>query len=488
MDDVSDYGRFDFEDAQLMINSGTRDASTFPEASEYTIDLSAAPFKNVVGVSLLSASIPRSGYVVDDGKSVVKYAVGNPPYEEANVTSATISSGDYNLPQICDALGARLAPAAITVVPLTNPAEISNKIVFLSSQPFSVILDRDTLGGKIGFGRSVNATDIAAGYYSGTPAWEARNFVDSNVYVATAFASNASSQAFVGPRPYTFSTPLYAANVLSQRFTVQAGGFAESLSLTVAYVTSPITFFVRVKDSAGNVVSTGNVVASAGALNIVVPLANTPNADVIAKGSVAEIELSVSTNCSVYSNPPNVPVDSENSLSRGGTVISTSLAICGTLTVLRAGYRVISPGVVDLTGDRFLTIRCPEVESYIVRSERIASETTHPGIGLLTLGAYGFNEARLDFYNYRPRVLSTPIGRLSKMTIRLQAEDGSTYPTRGCDHTMLLNVRYLVPKRAPPSAAESGLLSPGYSSDMWKYRANTDARARPGQFRRVMGP
>jgi hypothetical protein len=489
MDDVSDYSRFDVEDAQIMINSASRDMTAYPDASNYTIDFSSAPFKLVVGVFLLSASIPRSGYVVDGGKNVLRFAVGNPPYEAANVRTANVTPGDYNLPQLCDQLSEGLGRTGITVMPATNPAEISNKMAFFSPEPFSLVLDHDTLGGKMGFGRSVNQADIAAGYYSGTDAWKERNFIDSNVYVSSAVASNAIGYAFVGPRPFADSIPLYAANVLSQRFTVLTSGFAANLTLSVPPLAVDTTFLATVKSPTGNVLSTGYAKANAADTTVFVPFdVRVAPMELLSQKSASTIEIAVSADCSVYVNPPNVPLDAANSISRGTSKISDSLSVCATLAVYKAGYRVYSPGVVDLTGDRFLTVRCPEIESYLVHSERMSSAAIHPGIGLLSLGTYGYSESQLDFYNYKPRTLSTPIGRLTKLTITLESQDGSEYPTRGCDHTLLLNVRYLVPKKVAHRPGEVGsILSPGYTSDVWKYAVNTDVRARPGNMRRVIG-
>lgn len=160
-------------------------------------------------------------------------------------------------------------------------------------------------------------------------------------------------------------------------------------------------------------------------------------------------------------------------------------ALCATLAVDTSGYRVVSPGVVDLTGDRFLIVRCPEIETYTVRGERLAAETVHPGIGLLTLGTYGFTESKLDFANAKPRTLQTPIAKLSKFTIRLESQDGTTYPTRGCDHSLLICIRTAVPKASLRGNAPDSLLAPGYDPDVWKYRREVEARVRTGQFTNI---
>lgn len=486
MDDFTDASRFEEESYTMLVDSSRRNALAFPLASEYTVDFSGTPFKNVVGVELLAATVPRSGYVVDSGKNVLAYALGAPPYAAANIVSVTLDPGDYNLAQLCDHASARVSAgagagaAALTASPFTTPAEISNKIAFQSPTPFALFLDRGTLGGKLGFGRAVNADDVAAGFYAGTPAWRARPFVDANVYVAVATVSSATSQAFTGPEPFSDTLALGAGvgNALTQLFTVQTGGVASALTFAVAALPAPTTFSVRVLDAAGATVAAGNVAAAAADASVVVPLTATGGGmGVVTAGNTATIELSASlAGCTVYVNPPNVPVDSANELALGGATASTTLALCGTLDVLSTGYRVVSPGVVDLTGDRFLVVRCPEVETYLVRGERLASEATHPGIGLLTLGTYGYSEARLDFFHAKPRTLTAPIGRLSRMSFRLESQDGALYPSRGCDHTLLVNVRFLVPKKRKSEEEDESLLSPGYDPDVWLYRAKTEAR------------
>ena len=494
MDDISDPNRFDQESYQMMIDSGTRDSLAYPDASEYVVDFSDNPFKNVVGVQLLTGSVPRTAYVVDEGYNRLAVAIGTAPFPDSNVQTVTLDPGDYNLPQLVDQMNYQLTAAGISVTatPHTNPAEISNKFAFKGPEPFAVFVDRGTLGGKIGFGSSVNAEGIAAGYYSATPTWTATRFQDANVYVAVAQTdTTGGSESFVGPVPGTLTLAVSVGSTYSQRFTPLVGGIPSSLSF---YLYSSGAATVSASVSVGTydaspVAGGSATVSTASTTQTVITLAQTVGGGTIqpSYGNVF-INFAVTAACTLSIESTNLSPDPLNALLTNGSVVDIVDSACGTLYVNTAGYRVVSPGVADLSGDRFLLVRCPEVESFMYRGDRRASGATHPGLGLLTLGTYGFAETNLDFKSSKPKTLQVHIGRLSKMTIKLESQDGNVYPTRGCDHTLILDVRYLTPK--PSDAKLSSMrsvLSPGYTHDPWKYAATQQAVARPGQFGYVRG-
>jgi hypothetical protein len=488
MDDIYDLSKFDIESYKMLIDSSRRDSTTEPEASEYSIDISANPFKNVVSVDLLAASVPRTGYIIDTGVNTFSYAMGSPPYATSNIVSVTLSGGDYNLSQLCDeinrAVAANAASGASVPVasPYTNPSEISNKIVFDSPVPFSIFLDRTSLGGRMGFGVKVTQDGVDAGYFSGTPAWQSQNFIDANVYVAVQTSNISATATFLGPMEFTDYISVGSGVALEQRFTALATGVPYYATLSVSDPGTGSTLEAQVLDSSNVVIAYGSVYANASG-DVAVTLSTTSSTVGVTRDSVYTLKVTPSGgSCSFYINPQNLPDDAYNRLTLGGTVQSTEDALCATLAVETSGYRVISPGVVDLTGDRFLIVRCPEIETYTVRGERLAAETVHPGIGLLTLGTYGFTEAKLDFANAKPRTLQTPIAKLSKFTIRLESQSGLLYQTRGCDHSLLLCIRSAVPKVAKRDNRLDSMLSPGYHPDVWKYRREVESRVSPGQF------
>lgn len=493
MDDISDPSRFEIESYNMMIDSRRRDVTIETEASEYTVDITATPFKNVVGVELLAASVPRTGYIIDGGFDTFSYVMGSPPYDPANVVTVQITDGDYNLSQICDEINRAVSQVATVgtpvpvASPLTNPAEISNKIAFDAPYPFSVIMDRKTFGGRVGFGVPVTQSGVSAGWFDGTPDWKQKNFIDSNVYVAVATANSSQVDAFIGPEPFSNELNVPAGNTCDQEFTCLATGSPSSVTLSVVSgVSSNVSVSVWLSsDVSKTVIASGSaIVTSTG--DFTVSLAPTTPSVVMTQGTVYTFRIAaggVALKLSI--NPQNLPYDPASALYLGGSLYSTEDALCATFSLTYTGYRVVSPGVVDLTGDRFLIVRCPEVETYTVRGERLASEAIHPGIGLLALGTYGFTEARLDFFHAKPRTLQTPISRLSKLTIRLESQNGNLYPTRGCDHTLLLCVRTAVPKHVRTPANSRSLLAPGYDPDVWKYRREVETRNQPGKFSNV---
>jgi hypothetical protein len=108
-------------------------------------------------------------------------------------------------------------------------------------------------------------------------------------------------------------------------------------------------------------------------------------------------------------------------------------------------HAVRAPGVVDLTGPRFVSIRCPEIESHLFRDR--VNEPGHPGLGIVKLRSAGFTEERMDFVAFPTRHFH-PIGKLGKLTIQLQKLDGQKYNSHNVDHTLTLLLRYQRPSPA----------------------------------------
>ena len=494
MDDISDINRFSVESYQMMVDSRTRDTSAFPDANNYVVDFSDNPFKNVVGVQLLTGSVPRTNYVVDVGYNKFAVAFGEAPYPEANIHVLTMTPGDYNLPQLCDQMNSKLTDAGLPLVasPFTNPAEITNKFAFTGSGPFALFLDRLSLGGKIGFGSTVRLDDVDAGYYEATPTWKATRFQDANVYVAVEQTSTTVETAFLGPIADAVAKTVVSGVTYSQRFTPIFGGIPSSLTVSLYGATAGMTISASVTTGAvgASPVATGiSTISSNSSTSTVVSFVHAVGGGTIQPAFGATfVNFTVSGTCTLAIDRANLAPDPLNAILENGVVVDTTNSICGTLNVYVSGYRVVSPGVADLTGDRFLLVRCPEVESFLFRGNRRASGLTHPGIGLLTLGTYGFTDIRNDFFNSKPPQLQTPIGRLSKMTIQLESQNGNLYSTRGCDHTLLIDVKYLVPKIGDANLASMpSILSPGYTQDQWKYINERQAQARPNMFGQITG-
>jgi hypothetical protein len=125
-------------------------------------------------------------------------------------------------------------------------------------------------------------------------------------------------------------------------------------------------------------------------------------------------------------------------------------------------------------------VRCPEIEQQLYRDR--AFETVHAGMGLVKLGNYGFRDQRFDFASFPPRTLPTPIGKLGKLTFRLERADGSLYDSKGVNHHLVLVVRYLELNKGPENMTST--LNPAYTPNPLEYMQRTTYAPLPRPVRR----
>jgi len=218
----------------FILDSRMRNQYAYPSASDYYIPF-PQPFKNVFSVDLVDASVPRTEYSVDQHNNTLSYAPGAyTTYDDAlrdqAVVNVSIPPGDYNTATLLQYLNATLKTAGLQqgqapleAIPLSNPVDITNKIIFTRSEPFTLFMNTSTMRHVLGFGAP------ASQQYNDTN-WDGtlRFTTDSNVAndifksVESVLATN---QAFVGPMPIEtvdFQTSLSSG--LRQRFTSRASG------------------------------------------------------------------------------------------------------------------------------------------------------------------------------------------------------------------------------------------------------------------------
>lgn len=127
---------------------------------------------------------------------------------------------------------------------------------------------------------------------------------------------------------------------------------------------------------------------------------------------------------------------------------------------------LIGPGVVDVSGIRYLLLRCPEIEQHMPTSAR----SSDPGVGMFKLaGTNDITHLRFDFISITKKPIH-PIGRLTRMTFRFETPNGSLYDFKGINLQMLMLVKFLSPgmSRSRTRFTKS-LLNPEYSPDYLQY-------------------
>jgi hypothetical protein len=125
-----------------------------------------------------------------------------------------------------------------------------------------------------------------------------------------------------------------------------------------------------------------------------------------------------------------------------------------------------SPGVLNIESARYLILRCPEIESHLLGS--YANFKFSPGMGLFKLtSSNSMMNLRFDFVNIVRKPFH-PIGKLSKLTIIFEQQDGSLYDFKGVDHVLLLSIKYYAPKNV--MQVPRSILNPYYTPDLLEYQ------------------
>ena len=137
------------------------------------------------------------------------------------------------------------------------------------------------------------------------------------------------------------------------------------------------------------------------------------------------------------------------------------------------GGRMIlyAPGLVNLLGERYIILRCKEIEDHLLGSYSYVNYT--PGLGMFKLATVNdVTNLRFDFISLVRKPFH-PIGKLSKLSFRWETSDGRLYDFKGVNHSMLFIVKFLVPARK--SMFTQSILNPNYDGNFMNYMSKNRA-------------
>ena len=126
-------------------------------------------------------------------------------------------------------------------------------------------------------------------------------------------------------------------------------------------------------------------------------------------------------------------------------------------------YRLDAPGVINLFGRRFITLRCPEIEQH--SNSALSCGRNSAGVGLFKLYDVTIAHLRFDFVNNR-KIEFHPIGKLARLKFRFELLDGNQYDFKGVDHHLFIALHFLRPRNVMHIHTP---LNPDYEPDILKY-------------------
>ena len=153
------------------------------------------------------------------------------------------------------------------------------------------------------------------------------------------------------------------------------------------------------------------------------------------------------------------------------TYIDRTKFFCIQIDIVTKDFYMYSPGILSLVGERFIILRCPEIEQFV--SGSVAFGNNSPGIALFKMGVVGYSDSRFDFASIRYKEFH-PIGKLNRLTFRYERMNGKLYDFKGVNHHLLVVVRHFAAKQTEQFTHSS--LNPNYQANFLQYMKNAEEK------------
>ena len=492
MEDVQYMAKQAVEESYLLlVDSAQRDKNHDKHPNQYDV-VFTTPFRNVVGVDIITASIPRTQYVVENNNNVFAYKLDT----DTSWTLVTLPVGDYPVTTLVNALNTQFAAtnSPLQIQALSQPATLRNKLQLYSTAPFSLNMSLSSMRRVLGFTEPPTVEVASSGAYDIPP-----GYIDTDPDV---FLSNQSATTGVGQTP-AFAGPqasdgndqigLTSSRFVRERFTCVADGAVTTVALyaningTLPSSDNKLNFVIT--DMTGLEYASGTVPVP----NPVQPglpayLSDAINSQLsLTSGSVyyiifydADIAGDGQENCYTLYATQLITSNNKNAISQGtaasyGEVsswtpyVEEDYDMCMGVQVTPPMFQVTSPGLYDLTGERYINIRCKQIEDHMFGAR--AYEKHNVGMAKIDLGVFGYSDSRFDFSSLPPRRFH-PMSKLNRMTFTFERPDGSLYDFKGVDHTMVVSIRYMVADRSKIGLENVRVLNPSYDPNLQDYMAH----------------
>jgi hypothetical protein len=138
---------------------------------------------------------------------------------------------------------------------------------------------------------------------------------------------------------------------------------------------------------------------------------------------------------------------------------------CVNITYTHKTFTLTPPGFLSLVGDRFIILRCPEIERNIGGS--VAFGRNSPGIALFKMGCVGYSDSRFDFSTVEYKEFH-PIGKLPRLSFRFERLNGELYNFKAVNHHLMLVVKHYVARKT--GTLKHSTLNPNYTPNFINYK------------------
>jgi hypothetical protein len=484
----------------FIVDSKDREKITFKSPSEYVVNFET-PFRNVIGLNLIDASIPRTMYNIDIYNNQIAFYIYDTTNIRPRFANISISIGDYSiqslLVELNDKLKMRLnndeslSIISITATSITNPPDIQSRIQFNCPYPFLFNMKNSTIAESLGFDGYIRESEI-------TKPLSERNYeiprgnlsiIDNHQLfqsVSLPFASLRENTTLFEKNTYTlFEGPKGVIQKLSLNTQKIAQSFKVSFktNLVKIYVAfesteisiSPIATFSIQKDTNGYPdgieLMRGSIAISfidgsySDSADLVLPfIQNTKYWVVFDKLANSAVNIYYND---VLENNNSLKIFNNESGWNTIDNIANSIyyQLCIKIDICDDYNCIKSPGIYSLIGERYIVLRCKEIEENSFRSLAYTKHIT--GIAKFTMGVIGYKEERFDYFSVPTREFH-PIGKLSKLTFRFEISNGQLYDFKDVNHMLTFSIKYLEPIGKVDFL--KSIINSNYNGDFMKYQ------------------
>jgi hypothetical protein len=135
-----------------------------------------------------------------------------------------------------------------------------------------------------------------------------------------------------------------------------------------------------------------------------------------------------------------------------------------TNNIITNKYIITSPGIVYFIGNKYIILRCPEIEEHLYRSLSYSKYSL--GLAKFRVDSVGINSEKLSITKIPVREFH-PIGKLSRITLKFETNKGILYDFKGINHNIIFAIFYYEPiqKNIPTNS----ILNPSYKMNYIDY-------------------
>ena len=495
------------ENIIILVDSAKRDKNVWASPNHFQIDFNE-PFKYVYGLDVLDISIPRTMYSIDYNKNKLFFKIGH-HINESNVLSETDEKvlefvpRDYTVRELIEEMGTDgnvMFDNNINVRVDANVSERKSVIEYRNEdqppKPFIFNFEKSTTNEVLGFNEHAQ-TNYQDNYRKIRHPTNTQLFASIPTYLDTivrtpewnivdnVFELNKMDETSTLPVTDEFNQGTIYTN-LNQEDYKYTGYFITNMTLMNIPSNEKLEFFLYEFDYSDgfpigvtkqDIIDTFNMVADKSNIQNILgysPHISESNIKLIRNDYFIPLGTHFVYDINKYQEFPyyfqSIPIKSQGNvfylvyLHHQQEAITQDVTTSVNVDVIQE-FKLITPGLVQLSGERYITIHCDEIENHLRGSMMFNNYS--PGLAMVNLGVQGFSENRIDFFSVKYKEFH-PIGKLTGLKFTLKTPDGMLYDLKGVNWHMLVSVKYYVPKKL--STFETSILNPNYNYNFIQYQ------------------